>query len=200
MKAKFYSVNRSRLNEVPIANGQIIATKDVSGFYYDMSDTRHHLQAADDVLYCLLDKQYTNSLGFAGIVDYNVTSGSLGASFDMRACPYERLEFVFYDNGTGTQFSSMLHGLPYGENGMYTYNWCNKAVASMPTDSTRIAGNGIIKRETVYATAVVSSDNTFKITGKTLISESVENGIITMIEHDISEDNRVALLKIVGRR
>lgn len=200
MKAKFYSVDHANLSKVAVDNGQLIATKDVSGFYYDMGGMRHKLQAADDVLYCLIDSANTSADGFTGALDYTVTSGTLGNGFDMKSCPYEQIEFVFYDGGTNTQFSANIHGLPYGDNGMYTYKWCNKATASMPTDSSQILGGKSVQRETVYATAIIETDSTFKITGKTSIVESVDGDIITMTESDLSNSNRVALLKIVGRR
>ena len=199
MQAKLYSVSRSKLNSVPFVNGQITVTEDVSGFYYDMGGVRHRLQAADDVLFSAINASNTTSTGPASSFDYTVTSGSLG-SLPMTACPYESLEFVFYDRGSGTQFSARLHGLPYGNGGMYTYNWCNKAAASMDVDTTQTIGDSNIYRETVYATAVVSADGTFKVTSKTHITESVSNGLVTMAESDVSEDNRVGLLKIVGRR
>lgn len=200
MKCKLYAVNHSKLSKVPVVSGQLISTKDVSGFYYDMNSTRHSLQPKDDVLYSLIPKENTTSTGVSVNIDYGVTSGSLEGSVNVNACVYESLEFVFYDRGTGTQFSARLHGLPYGEDGLYTYNWCNKACASLDTDTTQTVGGTSIIRETVYATGIVLSDGTFRITAKTHISETVANGVVTMVESDITSDNRVALLKIVGRR
>lgn len=200
MKCKLYAVNHSKLSKVPVVSGQLISTKDVSGFYYDMNSTRHSLQPKDDVLYSLIPKENTTSTGVSVNIDYGVTSGSLEGSVNVNACVYESLEFVFYDRGTGTQFSARLHGLPYGDDGLYTYNWCNKACASLDTDTTQTVGGTSIIRETVYATGIVLSDGTFRITAKTHISETVANGVVTMVESDITSDNRVALLKIVGRR
>lgn len=200
MKCKLYAVNHSKLSKVPVASGQLISTKDVSGFYYDMNSKRHALQPKDDVLYSLIPKANTTSTGVSVTIDYSVTSGSLEGKVNVNACVYESLEFVFYDRGTGTQFSARLHGLPYGEDGLYTYNWCNKACASLDTDTTQTVGGTSIIRETVYATGIVLSDGTFRITAKTHISETVANGVVTMTESDITADNRVALLKIVGRR
>lgn len=199
MQVKLYSVSRSKLNSVPIVNGQIIVTDDVSGYYYDMGGVRHHLQAADDVLFSAISASNTTSTGPSAAFDYTITSGSLGG-LSMTACPYESLEFVFYDRGSGTQFSARLHGLPYGDAGMYTYNWCNKATACMDVDTTQSIGDSNIYRETVYATAVVTADGTFKVTSKTHITETVSKGVVTMAESDVSSDNRVGLLKIVGRR
>lgn len=200
MKCKLYAVNHSKLSKVPVVSGQLISTKDVSGFYYDMNSTRHSLQPKDDVLYSLIPKENTTSTGVSVNIDYGVTSGSLEGSVNVNACVYESLEFVFYDRGTGTQFSARLHGLPYGEDGLYTYNWCNKACASLDTDTTQTVGGTSIIRETVYATGIVLSDGTFRITAKTHIAETVANGVVTMVESNITADNRVALLKIVGRR
>lgn len=200
MKCKLYAVNHSKLSSVPVVSGQLISTKDVSGFYYDMNSKRHALQPKDDVLYSLIAKANTTSTGVTTNVDYSVTSGSLEGKVNVNACVYESLEFVFYDRGTGTQFSARLHGLPYGDDGLYTYNWCNKACASLDTDTTQTVGGTSIIRETVYATGIVLSDGTFRITAKTHISETVANGVVTMTESDITADNRVALLKIVGRR
>lgn len=200
MKCKLYAVNHSKLSSVPVVSGQLISTKDVSGFYYDMNSKRHALQPKDDVLYSLIAKANTTSTGVTTNVDYSVTSGSLEGKVNVNACVYESLEFVFYDRGTGTQFSARLHGLPYGDDGLYTYNWCNKACASLDTDTTQTVGGTSIIRETVYATGIVLSDGTFRITAKTHISETVANRVVTMTESDITADNRVALLKIVGRR
>lgn len=200
MKCKLYAVNHSKLSSVAVVSGQLISTKDVSGFYYDMNSKRHALQPKDDVLYSLIAKANTTSTGVTTNVDYSVTSGNLEGSVNVNACVYESLEFVFYDRGTGTQFSARLHGLPYGNDGLYTYNWCNKACASLDTDTTQTVGGTSIIRETVYATGIVLSDGTFRITAKTRISETVESGVVTMTESDITADNRVALLKIVGRR
>ena len=200
MKCKLYAVNHSKLSSVPVVSGQLISTKDVSGFYYDMNSKRHALQPKDDVLYSLIAKANTTSTGVTTNVDYSVTSGSLEGKVNVNACVYESLEFVFYDRGTGTQFSARLHGLPYGDDGLYTYNWCNKACASLDTDTTQTVGGTSIIRETVYATGIVLSDGTFRVTAKTHISETVANGVVTMTESDITADNRVALLKIVGRR
>ncbi len=200
MKCKLYAVNHSKLSSVAVVSGQLISTKDVSGFYYDMNSKRHALQPKDDVLYSLIAKANTTSTGVTTNVDYSVTSGSLEGKVNVNACVYESLEFVFYDRGTGTQFSARLHGLPYGDDGLYTYNWCNKACASLDTDTTQTVGGTSIIRETVYATGIVLSDGTFRVTAKTHISETVANGVVTMTESDITADNRVALLKIVGRR
>lgn len=200
MKCKLYAVNHSKLSKVPVVSGQLISTKDVSGFYYDMNSKRHALQPKDDVLYSLIPKANTTSTGVSVNIDYSVTSGSLEGDVNVNACVYESLEFVFYDRGTGTQFSARLHGLPYGEDGLYTYNWCNKACASLDTDTTQTVGGTSIIRETVYATGIVLSDGTFRITAKSHISETVADGVVTMTESDITADNRVALLKIVGRR
>lgn len=200
MKVTFNAVKHSKLSQVAVSAGQLTATKDVCGFYYDMGNTRHALQPKDDVLYSLISTANTSATGVTGTIDYSVTSGTLAGKVTMTACVYESLEFVFYDRGTGTQFSARLHGLPYGSDGLYTYNWCGRATASMDVDSTQTLGGTSIVRETVYATATVAADGTFKITSKTHISETVTDGVVTMTESDISADNRVALLKIVGRR
>lgn len=200
MKLKLFSVAHSLLNNVPVVGGQIVCTDDVTGLYYDTATKRHKVQPADEVLYSLIDSSEVTSTGVTGAVYYTQDNVSLGSNFQMTATEFACVEFVFYDRGSGSQFSTCLRGLPYGNNGMYTYNWCNKALASLDVDTTQSVGDNNIHRETVYAAAVLSSNNTCTVTSKTHITETVQNGIVTMTEKDISEDNRVALLMVVGRR
>lgn len=200
MKLKLFSVAHNLLSSVPIVGGQIVCTDDVNGFYYDTDSKRNKLQPADEVLYSLVSKDSTTSSGVTGSISYTVDTGKLASDMQMTATEFASLEFVFYERGSGTQFSAVLHGLPYGNDGLYTYNWCNKAMASLDVDTTQTIGDNNIYRETVYATVVLSADGTFNVTSKTHITETVQDGIVTMTEKDISEDNRVALLKVVGRR
>ena len=104
MKCKLYAVNHSKLSKVPVVSGQLISTKDVSGFYYDMNSTRHALQPKDDVLYSLIPKANTTSTGVAVNIDYSVTSGSLEGKVNVNACVYASLEFVFYDKARVRSF------------------------------------------------------------------------------------------------
>ena len=196
---KFYSVSKSDLSQVDVVNGQIVCTSDSNGMYYDANNVRYKQQPADDVLYSLFSTDQVTSSGVTS-VDYTKDTGKLGTNLNLTATEYRSLEFVFYDNGFGTQFSATLHGLEYGNQGLHTYNWCSKAIASYDTDSTQIMGDPEIYRETVYATVTVSADGTFNVTSKTHITESVTNGIVTMTEKDVSGDNRVALIKVIGRR
>lgn len=200
MIVKFFSTLHSQLNSVPVVSGQILCTSDVNGFYYDANDVRYKVKPADDVLYSLVSSENVTPTGLVGTLDYTKDTGVLGDSLQLTATEYAELEFVFYDNGQGTQFSSKLRGLPYGSNGLYTYNWCNKCVAVLDTDSTQTVNNNNIYRESVYATVVVSADGTFNVTSKTRISETVQDGVVTITESDISSDNRVALLQVIGRR
>lgn len=200
MKLKLFSVAHSLLNSVPVVGGQIVCTDDVTGMYYDTPTKRHKVQPADEVLYSLINTDNVTSTGVTGAVSYSENTVSLGSNFQMTATEFSCIEFVFYDRGTGTQFSSCLRGLPYGSDGLYTYNWCNTALASLDVDTTQSVGDNNIHRETVYASAVLSSNNTCNVTSKTHITETVQNGIVTMTEKDISEDNRVALLMVIGRR
>lgn len=199
-KLKLFSVAHSLLNSIPVVAGQIVCTSDVNGFYYDFNSKRHKLQPADDVLYSLISKDNTTSTGVSGSISYTQDTGTLQGTTQLTACEYECLEFVFYERGSGTQFSAFLHGLPYGDDGLYTYNWCNKATCSLDVDTTQTVGDNNIYRETVYATVVLTADGTFTVTSKTHITETVQGGIVTMAEKDISEDNRVALIKVIGRR
>lgn len=200
MKLKLFSVAHNLLSSVPVVGGQIVCTDDVNGFYYDTGSKRNKLQPADEVLYSLVSKDSTTSSGVTGSISYTVDTGKLVGDMQMTATEFASLEFVFYERGSGTQFSAVLHGLPYGNDGLYTYNWCNKAMASLDVDTTQTIGDNNIYRETVYATVVLSADGTFNVTSKTHITETVQDGIVTMTEKDISKDNRVALLKVVGRR
>lgn len=200
MRVKFYSVSHSDLDSLPVVGGQLIATSDTNGFYYDANGVRYKLKPSDDVLYSLIDPESTNASGITGSVDYTKDTGKLGSNLQFTAVEYESLEFVFYERGTGTQFSAFLHGLPYGSDGLYTYNWCNRATASLDTDTTQTIGDNNIYRETVYASVVVTADGSFTVTAKTHITETVKDGIVTMTEKDISGDNRVALIKVIGRR
>lgn len=200
MRVKFYSVSHSKLEQLPIVGGQLVATSDTNGFYYDSNGVRYRLKPADDVLYQLIDPSSVTSSGVIGSISYTQDTGKLGTDLQFTAVEYESLEFVFYERGSGTQFSTVLYGLPYGSDGLYTYNWCNRATASLDTDSTQTIGDNNIYRETVYATVVVTADGTFTVTSKTHITETVQDGIVTMTEKDISGDNRVALIKVIGRR
>lgn len=200
MKLKLFSTTHSKLDQVPVVGGQIVCSSDVNGFYYDMGATRNKLQPADDILYCLIPQKDVTASGYTGTVDYSVTSGTLNGVTDLTATPYESLEFVFYDRGSGTQFAARLHGLPYGSNGLYTYNWCGSTTASLDLDTTQTLGGTNIYRETLYANVAVTADGTFRITSKTRISETVEGHQLSITETDASSENRVALLKVVGRR
>ena len=199
MKVKFFSTSRSDLENIDVVGGQIVCTSDTNGMYYDVNGNRYKQQPADDVLYSLFSTDQVTSSGVS-TVDYTKDTGKLGNNLTLTATEYKSLEFVFYDNGFGVQFSGTLHGLEYGNVGLHTYNWCNKVIASYDTDSTQIMGDPEIYRETVYATVTVSADGTFNVISKTHITESVSDGIVTMTEKDISEDNRVALIKVIGRR
>ena len=200
MRVKFFSTSKADLNSVPVTDGQIVCTSDSNGMYYDVNGTRYKIQPADDVLYNLIDPSNVTSTGVTGSIDYNVNTGKLGTDLSLTATEYKSLEFIFYDHGFGTQFSAVLYGLEYGTGGLYTYNWCNTAMASYDVDSTQTMGRTEIFRETVYASVAVSADGTFNVTSKTNISETVSDGIVTMTEKDISADNRVALIKVIGRR
>lgn len=199
MIVKFFSTSKQDLSNVPVTPGQIVCTSDSNGMYYDVNGVRYKQQPADDVLYRLVPASSVNASGVTGVVDYTKDSGTLGQNLSLTATEYKSLEFVFYDNGFGTQFSSVLYGMEYG-NGLYTYNWCNKTIASYDTDSTQILGSNNIYRETVYATVTVTADGTFNVTSKTNITETVSDGVITMSEKDISGDNRLALILVIGRR
>lgn len=200
MKLKLFSTIHSNLGKIPVVGGQIVCSSDVNGFYYDMASKRNKLQPADDVLYCLIPAKDVTSEGYAGSVDYTVTSGTLNVSNPLTATPYESLEFVFYDRGSGTQFAARLHGLPYGQDGLYTYNWCPSTTASLDLDTTQTLGGTDIYRETLYVNVAVTADATFRITSKTRISETVKGHELSITETDASTENRVALLKVVGRR
>lgn len=41
MDVKFISTTSEKLSDLPVVNGQIIALSDISGYYYDMNDTRY---------------------------------------------------------------------------------------------------------------------------------------------------------------
>lgn len=200
MKVKFYSVPYSQLNKVPVVSGQLIYTSDVNGVYYDMDNQRRKLQPASDVLYNLIDPSDVNEIGPQSAVSYTVDTGKFDKIPDGKNTEYSEIEFVFYDRGSGSMFSASLYGLKHGDGNLYTYNWCSVVKARLDIDNTQIANDGTIQRETVYASAVMLADGTFKVTSKTLIQESAKNDILTMTESDISGDNRVALIQVIGRR
>lgn len=199
MKLKLFSVLNRDVGSVPVSGGQIVCSSDRNGMYYDAGSTRYKQQPADDVLYSLFSKDQVTSSGVS-IVDYKKDTGDLSGNLQLTACEYKQIDFVFYDNGFGTQFTGSLYGLEYGEDNLHTYNWCNKVIASYDMDSTQILGGSNIRRETVYATVALTADGTFNVTSKTCLSESVSDGVVTMTEKDLSLDNRVALIKIIGRR
>ena len=140
MKVKFFSTSRSDLENVDVVGGQIVCTSDTNGMYYDVNGNRYKQQPADDVLYSLFSTEQVTSSGVS-VVDYTKDTGKLGNNLTLTATEYKSLEFVFYDNGFGVQFSGTLHGLEYGNVGLHTYNWCNRVIASYDTDSTQIMGN-----------------------------------------------------------
>lgn len=200
MKVKFYSVSSQEVSKLPVVGGQLIHLSDRSGLLYDANGKRYSLQPSDEVLYNLFDSQEVNSSGVVGTINYTKDTGVLGDGLVLTDTEFSSIEFVLYDRGSGTQFSAFLHGIKRSDKNSYTYNWCNKACASLDTDSTNVVKDGNIYRETVYATVTVSADGTFNVTSKTHITETVKNGVITMTEKDVSEDNRVALIKAIGRR
>lgn len=199
MKVKFYSIAKNLLDSVPVVGGQIVVTTDSNGFYYDMNGKRYSLQPADEILYELADSDNVTSSGLTGDFNYTVDTGTLGESIDLTATEFESLVFVFYDKGHNTMFEAVLHGLKYEED-LYTYNTCNTVMASLDTDSTQIVSDNNIYRDTIYARVSVTGDGTFRITSKTSITETVTNNVVTMTEKDISGDNRLALIKVIGRR
>lgn len=198
MKLKLFSVSRSDLNNVPIVSGQLLCTSDINGMYYDIDGSRYKQQPADDVLYNLISIDTKDD---TVVIDYTRDTGSLGTGLDLTATEYKQLDFVFYDNGFNKQFTGSLYGLEYGNNGKFTYNWCPSFIASYNVDTTAIlSSTSNIYRETIYVVVSVTADGTFTITSKTTLSESIVDGIVTMTETDISQSNRVALVKVIGRR
>lgn len=201
MKLKLYQVVRSKLRNVPLIGGQIICTSDITGLYYDMGAVRHKLQPSDTVLYSLIPESSTTSSGYSGTIDCTVTSGSLGIN-SLTATEYKSLEFVFYDTSSQTQFSGILYGLPYGSNGLYTYNTFTKIRATLDLDNTDYTSStdNSIRKETLYVSGNVTASGTFAITNKTSISEITEGNQSSITSSNIVSENRIALLTVIGRR
>lgn len=200
MNLKLYQVVRSKLSNVPTVSGQIICTSDITGLYYDMGDIRHGLQPADAVLYSLIPESSTTASGYSGTIDCTVDSGILDVT-RLNRTEFKSLEFVFYDTLSQTQFSGILYGLPFGSNGLYTYNTFDKIRATLDLDNTDYTSStdNSIRKETLYVSGTVSVDGSFAITSKTSISEITEGNQSSITSSNIVSENRVALLMVIGR-
>lgn len=200
MKVSFYEVSTSQLDSLPVVSGQLIALNDASGFYYDMDNVRRKLEPGSEVLYELFAIDEVTSSGPSYAVDYTIDTGTLEGLTDITNTQFSELEFIFYDKNNATQFSSRLHGLRYGNGNQYTYAWNSVVQTAIDLDTTPLIADTNIYRSTIYVTTKLLTGGTFSVTEKRIITETVKNGIVTMEEDDISEDSRVALIKVIGRR
>lgn len=200
MNVKFYQLASDKLDDLPVVSGQLICLNDAYGMYYDMDDVRRKLEPGSEVLYELFATSEVSSTGPSAAVDYSIDTGTLAGLTDITNTSFSELEFVFYDKNNATQFSSRIHGLRYGNGHQYTYAWNNTVQTSCDLDTTPLISDTNIYRSTIYTTTKLLSGGTFSVTEKRIITETVKDGIVTMEEDDISHDNRVALIKVIGRR